>query len=141
MNKNSFLQSKRFEVESLKRRLVALDQMKLGLDENIRQLEQQAATRERTRHDNSIAKLATPRLLEAMEERRKNMEKTSAELENDRKSLESQLATALAELTAEELAEDQRRRLAAKTAETMATLRREQSLMRRHLRRHAGSGQ
>jgi hypothetical protein len=139
LNKNSFLKSKRFEVESLKRRLQALEQMKLSLDENIRQLDQ-AVDRERIRNGKVLAKLAMPRILEAMDERRRNMEKTSAELEEDRKLLQEQLATAAAELTAEEDAEDQRRRHAAKTAESKAALRREQNLMRRHLRRHTGAG-
>lgn len=139
MNKSSLLQSKRFEVEKLKSRLSTLDQMKLGLDDNLRQLDQ-AADRERIRSGNSsIAKLAMPRILEAMEERRKNIEKTRTELEKDRNSLETQLAAAVDELAAAELADDQRRRRAAMAVETMAELRREQSLMRRHLRRHAGA--
>ena len=123
----------------MKRRLQALEQMKLSLDENIRQLDQ-AVDRERIRNGKALAKLAMPRILEAMDERRRTMEKTSAELEEDRKLLEEQLATAAAELTAEEDAEDQRRRHAAKSAESRAALRREQRLMRRHLRRHAGAG-
>lgn len=138
MNKNSFLQSKRFEVASLKRRLVALDQMKLSLDENLRQLDQ-ASDRERIRSGKAMTKLGTSRILESMDERRRNIGKTRAELEDDRKLLESQLATAVDELAAEEVATDQRRRLEAKTAETMTALRREQNLMRRHLRRHSGA--
>lgn len=138
LNRNSFLQAKRFEVASLKQRLQALDQMKLGLDENIFQLTQ-AVERERTRSGSGMAKLAMPRILEVMDERRINMEKTRAELEQDRKLLESQLVAAEEELSAEEVAADQRRRHAAKSAEAMAAVRREQNQMRRHLRRHAGS--
>lgn len=138
LNRNSFLQSKRSGVERLKRRLLALDQMKLGLDENLRQLNQ-AAERERVRSGKAIARLAIPRILQAMEERRTNIEKTRAELEEDRNLLEQELATAVEELTATELADDQRRQRAAVAAETKAELRREQSLMRRHLRRHAAA--
>jgi len=138
LNGNSFLPSKRHEVEQLKSRLLALDQMKLGLDENIRQLTQ-STERERIRNDTAISRLAMPRILQAMEERRKNIEKTRAELEEDRKLLETQLMAAEEELSAAEFAEDQRRRHAAKVAETVPKLRREQNQMRRHLRRHAGA--
>lgn len=138
MNRNSFLQSKRFEVESLKRRLLALDQMKLGLDENLRELDQ-AADRERVRNGSALAKLTLAQVLQAMDDRRKNIEKTRSELEEDRKLLERQLTAAVEELTAEEAAEEQRRRHASKSAEAMATARREQNLMRRHLRRHAAA--
>lgn len=99
----------------MKRRLTALDQLKLGLDENIRQLAE-AAERERIRNGKAIARLAMPRILEAMDERRSNMEKTRAELDEDRKVLERQLAAAVEELAAEEIAVDQRRRHAAKVA-------------------------
>lgn len=92
----------------MKRRLTALDHMKLGLDENMRQLAK-AADPERIGRGKAIAKLAMPRILEAMEERRSNMEKTSAELDKDRKVLERQLIAAVEELAAEEVAVGQRR--------------------------------
>src|SRR5215469_2399503 len=94
LNRNSFLQSTRFEVESLKRRLTALDRMKLGLGENMRQLAK-AADRERIGSGKAIARLAMPRILEAMDERRSNMEETSAELDKDGKVLERQLMAAV----------------------------------------------
>lgn len=138
LDRNSFLQSKRFEVEKLKSRLAALDEMKLRLDENMRQLDQ-AADREQMRSgDSNLARLAMPRILQAMEERRKNIEKSRTDLEQDRNLLEAELVAAIEELGAAELADEQRKRHAAKAAASLPALKREQSLMRRHLRRHAG---
>jgi flagellar protein FliJ len=135
--RKSLIQLKRFRVEELKARLAALDEMKGGLDENIRQLDS-AMERERVRSgDSAIARLAMPNILKGIEARRGNIEKTRADLERDRTELEAELVVAEQELAAAETAEEQRRKRAVESAASMAEYRRDQQLMRRHLRRHA----
>ena len=137
MVRKSLVQLKRFRVEELKGRLAALDEMKGGLDENIRQLDS-AMERERVRSgDSAIARLAMPNILRGIEVRRNNIEKTRVDLERDRNELEAELTVAVQELEAAETAEEQRRRRAVQSAASMAEFRRDQQLMRRHLRRHA----
>lgn len=131
------MQSKRFQVEELRWRIAALDEMQLGLDENVRQLDG-AIDRERLRSgDSAIARLAMPQFMQAIEERRRNIEKTRADLERDRRVLEAQLITVLQEIRAVETAEEHRKRRAGEASATVVEFRRTQSLLRRNLRRHA----
>jgi len=135
--KGGSLHLKKFQVEELTRRLAALDQMKGDLDGSVRQLDG-AVARERQRGmDSMIARLAMPRILEGLELRRQNIEKTRVELERDRARLESELAAASEELKAAEFAEAERRRRSAQTAATVADFREQEQFARRHLRRHA----
>jgi flagellar protein FliJ len=135
--RKSLIRLKRFRVEELKGRLAALDEMKGGLDENIRQLDS-AMEREKIRSgDSAITRLAMPNIIKGIEVRRSNIEKTRADLERDRNALQAELTTAVQELEAAEVAEEQRRRRAVESAASMAEFRRDQQLMRRHLRRHA----
>ena len=128
---------KRFQVDELRRRLAALNAMKHGLDENIRELEH-ALERENLRSgDSAIARLAMPNVRQMIELRRKNIEKTRSDLDRDRTALETELETAVEELKAAEVNEGERVRRASQAAETVAEYRREQHLIRQHLRRHA----
>jgi len=135
--KKSLVEAKRFRVEELKWRLAALDEMKAGLENNIRELESTVERQRVKSGDSSIARLAMPNLERAIESRRQNIEKTRENLEQDRSSLEEQLTAAMQELHAAELAEEARRRRVVDGAAEMADLRRDQQWMRRHLRRHA----
>ena|SRR5579871_534813 len=137
VTKNASLDLKRFHVEELTRRLAALDQMKDDLEDSVRQLEG-AVARERQRGaDSIIARLAMPRILEGLELRRQNIQKTRTELERDRERLEMELAAATEELSSAEFAESERRRRSAQAASTVADFRESQQFARRHLRRHA----
>jgi flagellar protein FliJ len=137
LDKNSFLHLKRFRVEELKSRMAALEAMKNGLEENVRELDT-ALERERLRSgDSTIARLAMPNIRQMIEFRRKNIEKTRADLERDRNELEIQLAEALQEMKVAEFAERERSRRVSEAAENIAEFRREQHLMRQHFRRHA----
>jgi ribosomal protein L9 len=111
--------------------------MRSALEQNIRDLES-AVTRERQRNpDSALARLAMPNIVEGIEQRRKNLEKTHADLEQDRKALEAELTTATQQLTAAESAEDERRRRSIWAPTAMAELREKDQFARRHLRRHA----
>jgi flagellar protein FliJ len=137
LDRGSQLQLKRFHVEELRRRLEALEGMRSGLGQNIRELET-ATARERQRNpDSAIARLALPRILEGIESRRKNLEKTLSDLEHDRTALEAELFGAIQELEAAENAEEERRRRSAWAATTAADYRQKEQFTRRHLRRHA----
>jgi flagellar FliJ protein len=137
LDKSSFLHLKRFRVEELKARLLALEAMKQGLEDNVRQLDD-ALERENLRSgDSTIARLAMPNIRQMIEFRRKNIEKTRADLERDKDDLETQLTSALQEVKAAEFAELERSRRASQTAEAIAEFRRERQLMQQHLRRHA----
>jgi hypothetical protein len=137
VTKGVSLHLKRFHVEERTRRLMALDQMKNDLEDNLLQLEG-AAARERQRGaDSMIARLAMPRILEGLELRRQNIEKTRIELERDRGRLEAELAAATEELKTAEFAESERRRRSAQTAAAVADFREHEQFARRHLRRHA----
>jgi len=131
------LQLRRFHVEELRRRLAALDGMKNALELNIRELET-AVTRERQRNpDSALARLALPNIVEGIELRRRNLEKTRDDLQRDRTALEAELFNAIQALNATESAEEERRRRSVWGTSTMAELREKEQFARRHLRRHA----
>ena len=124
-------------MEELRRRLAALDGMKSALELNIRELET-AVTRERQRNpDSALARLALPNIVEGIELRRRNLEKTKADLQRDRTALEAELFNAVQALNATESAEEERRRRSVWGTTTMAELREKEQFARRHLRRHA----
>jgi len=128
---------RRFHVEELRRRLAALDGMKNALELNIRELET-AVTRERQRNpDSALARLALPNIVEGIELRRRNLEKTRDDLQRDRTALEAELFNAIQALNATESAEEERRRRSVWGTSTMAELREKEQFARRHLRRHA----
>jgi hypothetical protein len=111
--------------------------MKNALELNIRELET-AVTRERQRNpDSALARLALPNIVEGIELRRKNLEKTRADLQRDRTALEAELFNAVQALNATESAEEERRRRSVWGPTTMAELREKEQFARRHLRRHA----
>ncbi len=136
MDKSSFLHLKRFRVEELKSRLHALEAMKQGLEENVRQLDDTLQRETLRSGDSAIARLAMPNIRQMIEFRRKNIEKTRADLERDKGALESQLISALQEVQTAEFAELERNRRASRAAEEVAEFRRERQLMQQHLRRH-----
>lgn len=124
-------------MEELRRRLAALDGMKNALELNIRELET-AVTRERQRNpDSALARLALPNIVEGIELRRRNLEKTRDDLQRDRTALEAELFNAVQALNATESAEEERRRRSVWGTSTMAELREKEQFARRHLRRHA----
>jgi hypothetical protein len=124
-------------VEELRRRLAALDGMKNALELNIRELET-AVTRERQRNpDSALARLALPNIVEGIELRRRNLEKTRDDLQRDRTALEAELFNAIQALNATESAEEERRRRSVWGTSNMAELREKEQFARRHLRRHA----
>ena len=124
-------------MEELRRRLAALDGMKNALELNIRELET-AVTRERQRNpDSALARLALPNIVEGIELRRRNLEKTRDDLQRDRTALEAELFNAIQALNATESAEEERRRRSVWGTSTMAELREKEQFARRHLRRHA----
>jgi hypothetical protein len=137
LDKGGSLQLRRFHVEELRRRLAALDGMKNALELNIRELET-AVTRERQRNpDSALARLALPNIVEGIELRRRNLEKTRDDLQRDRTALEAELFNAVQALNATESAEEERRRRSVWGTSTMAELREKEQFARRHLRRHA----
>ena len=137
LSRNSYLHLKRFQVEELRRRLAALEAMKLGLDDNFRDLDHALERENQRSGDSAIARLAMPNVRQMIELRRKNIEKTRADLERDRAGLEAELEKAVEEMKAAEFSEVERGRRASEAAETLAEYRREQHLIRQHLRRHA----
>lgn|SRR5690242_7737517 len=111
--------------------------MKNALELNIRELET-AVTRERQRNpDSALARLALPNIVEGIELRRRNLEKTRDDLQRDRTALEAELFNAVQALNATESAEEERRRRSVWGTSTMAELREKEQFARRHLRRHA----
>jgi prefoldin subunit 5 len=137
LDRGGFLHLKRFQVEELQRRMAALDGMRSALEQNIRDLET-AVTRERQRNpDSALARLAMPNIVEGIEQRRKNLEKTHSDLERDRSGLEAELTAATQELKAAEAAEDERRRRSIWAPTAVAEMREKEQFARRHLRRHA----
>lgn len=137
MIKGGSLHLKRFHVEQLTRRLAALDQMKNDLEDSVRQLDGAAAREHQRGADSMIARLAMPRILEGLELRRQNIEKTRLELERDRERLEAELAASTEELKTVEFAEAERRRRSAQAAAAVVDFREQEQFARRHLRRHA----
>jgi flagellar export protein FliJ len=134
---DTLLRLKRFRVDEMKRRIAAIEAMRLDLDKKLRDLDDNVA-RERLRAgDSDIGRLAFPSFLRSIETRRDNLKTTLKDIEREQASALADLSGAFQDLKSLEVAmEQQVRRLAEMQARHQQARLDEMALVR-HLRKHS----
>jgi flagellar export protein FliJ len=134
---DTLLRLKRFRVDEMKRRIAAIDAMKLDLERKLTDLDDNV-TRERQRAgDSDIGRLAFPSFLRSIESRRENLRNTLKEIEREHQAALADLTNAFQELKSLEIAVEQQAKKANELAARRSQSRMDEMALVRHLRKHS----
>jgi flagellar export protein FliJ len=134
---DTLLRLKRFRVDEMKRRIAAIDAMKLDLERKLTDLDDNV-TRERQRAgDSDIGRLAFPSFLRSIESRRENLRNTLKEIEREHQAAQDDLSNAFQELKSLEIAVEQQAKKANELAARRSQSRMDEMALVRHLRKHS----
>jgi flagellar export protein FliJ len=133
---DTLLRLKRFRVDEMKRRIAAIEAMRVDLDKKLRDLDDNVAREKQRAGDSDIGRLAFPSFLRSIETRRENLKTTLRDIEREHAAATADLTDAFQDLKSLEIAmEQQARRLAEMQARHQQTRMDEVALVR-HLRKH-----
>jgi flagellar export protein FliJ len=137
MNRTDILlRLKRFRVDEMKRRIAAIEAMRLDLGKKLEDLDDNVARERQRAGDSDIGRLAFPSFLRSIETRRDNLKTTLKDIEREHAIAMADLSDAFQELKSLEVAiEQQARRLAEVQARHQQSHMDEVALVR-HLRKH-----
>jgi flagellar export protein FliJ len=134
---DTLLRLKRFRVDEMKRRIAAIDAMKVDLERKLTDLDDNV-TRERQRAgDSDIGRLAFPSFLRSIESRRENLRNTLKEIEREHQAALADLTNAFQELKSLEIAVEQQAKKANELAARRSQSRMDEMALVRHLRKHS----
>ena len=80
---DTLLRLKRFRVDEMKRRIAAIDAMKVDLERKLTDLDDNVAREKQRAGDSDIGRLAFPSFLRSIEARRENLRTTLKEIERE----------------------------------------------------------
>jgi flagellar export protein FliJ len=133
---DTLLRLKRFRVDEMKRRIAAIEAMRVDLEKKLRDLDDNVAREKQRAGDSDIGRLAFPSFLRSIETRRENLKTTLKDIEREHAAAMADLSDAFQDLKSLEIAmEQQARRLAEMQARHQQTRMDEVALVR-HLRKH-----
>jgi flagellar export protein FliJ len=133
---DTLLRLKRFRVDETKRRIAAIEAMRVDLEKKLRDLDENVAREKQRAGDSDIGRLAFPSFLRSIETRRENLKTTLRDIEREHAAATADLTDAFQDLKSLEIAmEQQARRLAEMQARHQQTRMDEVALVR-HLRKH-----
>lgn len=133
---DTLLRLKRFRVDEMKRRIAAIEAMRLDLEKKLQDLDDNVARERQRAGDSDIGRLAFPSFLRSIETRRDNLKITLKDIEREHAIAMADLSDAFQELKSLEVAmEQQARRLAEMQARHQQSRMDEVALVR-HLRKH-----
>src|SRR5215813_12959226 len=133
---DTLLRLKRFRVDEMKRRIAAIEAMKLDLERKLTDLDDNV-TRERQRAgDSDIGRLAFPSFLRSIESRRENLRNTLKEIEREQMAAQVDLSNAFQELKSLEIAVEQQTKRANELQARRSQSRLDEMALVRHLRKH-----
>jgi flagellar export protein FliJ len=133
---DTLLRLKRFRVDEMKRRIAAIEAMRVDLEKKLRDLDDNVAREKQRAGDSDIGRLAFPSFLRSIETRRENLKTTLRDIEREHAAATADLTDAFQDLKSLEIAmEQQARRLAEMQARHQQTRMDEVALVR-HLRKH-----
>src|SRR6201995_5721466 len=114
MNRTDMLlRLKRFRVDEIKRRIAAIDAMKLDLEKKLADLDDNVAREKQRAGDSDIGRLAFPTFLRSIASRRDNLRTTLKDIEKEYATAQLDLTNAFQDLKSLEFAtEQQAKRLA-----------------------------
>lgn len=132
---DTLMRLKRFRVDEMKRRIAAIEAMRLDLEKKLRDLDDNVAREKHRAGDSDIGRLAFPSFLRSIETRRENLKTTLKDIEREHAGALAELTDAFQDLKSLEVAmEQQARRLAEMQARHQQTRLDEMALVR-HLRK------
>ena len=133
---DTLLRLKRFRVDEMKRRIAAIDAMRIDLEKKLTDLDDNVAREKQRAGDSDIGRLAFPSFLRSIETRRENLRHTMKEIEREHAAAQLDLANAFQDLKALEVATEQQHKRLAEMQARRAQSRMDELAIVRHLRKH-----
>ena len=134
---DTLLRLRRFRVDEMKRRIAAIDAMKVDLERKLTDLDDNVAREKQRAGDSDIGRLAFPSFLRSIESRRENLRNTLQEIEREHLAAQASLSTAFQELKSLEIAVDQQTKRVNELQARRAQTRMDEMALVRHLRKHS----
>ncbi len=134
---NSLLRLKRFRVDEMRRRIAAIEAMRVDLEHKLTDLDDNVAREKQRAGDSDIGRLAFPSFLRSIEARRENLRTTMKDIEREYAAAQADLGDAFQELKSLEIAAEQQERRLADVQTRRAQTRMDEIALMRHLRKHA----
>jgi len=133
---DTLLRLKRFRVDEMKRRIAAIDAMKLDLERKLTDLDENVARERQRAGDSDIGRLAFPSFLRSIESRRENLRNTLKEIEREQMAAQIDLSNAFQDLKSLEIAVEQQAKRANELQARRSQSRMDEMALVRHLRKH-----
>ena len=134
---DTLLRLKRFRVDEMKRRIAAIDAMKVDLERKLADLDDNVAREKQRAGDSDIGRLAFPSFLRSIEARRENLRHTLKEMEREYAAAQLDMENAFQDLKSLEVATEQQAKRLAEMQARRAQARLDEMALVRHLRKHA----
>src|SRR6476660_7332563 len=132
---DSLLRLKRFRVDEVKRRIAAIEAMKVDLERKLADLDDNVARERQRAGESDIGRLAFPSFLRSIESRRENLRNTLEEIEREHLQAQAGLSNAFQELKSLEIAVDQQLKRANEIQARRSQARMDEMALVRHLRK------
>src|ERR1700710_2966945 len=133
---DTLLRLKRFRVDEMKRRIAAIDAMKVDLERKLADLDDNVAREKQRAGDSDIGRLAFPSFLRSIESRRENLRATLREIEREYTSAQLDLTNAFQDLKSLEVATEQQAKRLAEMQARRQQVRMDEMALVQHLRKH-----
>ena len=134
---DTLLRLKRFRVDEMKRRIAAIDAMKVDLERKLTDLDDNVTREKQRAGDSDIGRLAFPSFLRSIEARRENLRNTLKEIEREYAAAQADLTDAFQELKSLEIANEQQAKRVNELQARRSQARLDEMALVRHLRKHA----
>ena len=134
---DTLLRLKRFRVDEMKRRIAAIEAMKVDLERKLTDLDDNVAREKLRAGDSDIGRLAFPSFLRSIDARRENLRNTLKEIEREHAAALIDLNNAFQDLKALEFATEQQAKRLAEIETRRAQQRLDEIALVRHLRKHS----
>lgn len=133
---DTLLRLKRFRVDEMKRRIAAIDAMKVDLERKLTDLDDNVAREKLRAGDSDIGRLAFPSFLRSIEARRENLRNTLKEIEREHMAAQVDLSNAFQDLKSLEIATEQQAKRVNELQARRTQARLDEMALVRHLRKH-----
>jgi flagellar protein FliJ len=133
---DTLLRLKRFRVDEMKRRIAAIDAMKVDLERKLSDLDDNVEREKLRAGDSDIGRLAFPSFLRSIEARRENLRITLKEIEREHATALDDLSNAFQDLKSLEIATEQQAKRLDELQTRRAQARLDEMALVRHLRKH-----
>ena len=134
---DTLLRLKRFRVDEMKRRIAAIDAMKVDLERKLTDLDDNVTREKQRAGDSDIGRLAFPSFLRSIEARRENLRHTLKEIEREHMAAQVDLSNAFQDLKSLEIATEQQAKRVNELQARRTQARMDEMALVRHLRKHA----